>query len=78
MDCSMMRKVEKARQYASERDRFTFDSFSIKFRGSHHDHAVSFNGGGFECDCEFFHTHGACSHTMAVERMLDPMLHDGA
>ena len=76
MDYSLIGKVEKARQYADERDRFTFESFNVQFHGSNHEHTVSFNGGGFLCDCEYFKNHGMCSHTMALERVLDPMLEE--
>jgi hypothetical protein len=35
---------------------------------------VAFNDGTFKCDCEFFLTHQRCSHTMALEILLNEML----
>lgn len=78
MDTSLIRKVQKARQYAEQPDRFTFASFDVQFHGSHREHKLAYRGtSGFSCDCEYFTTHGSCSHTMAVERVLNPMLPAG-
>jgi hypothetical protein len=46
----------------------------ITFHGDNNDHHVSYDGGGFECDCEFFLTHRRCGHTMAIEILLKDML----
>jgi hypothetical protein len=35
---------------------------------------VQFEGGNWTCDCDFFTTRGVCSHTMALERVLEGML----
>ncbi|MEK7785711.1 MAG: SWIM zinc finger family protein [Chloroflexota bacterium] len=67
-------KIEKAKRYAEERHRFRFESFSVKFHGDNNDHAVSFDNGKWHCDCEYFLMHDCCSHTMALERLLDKML----
>ncbi len=75
METSLIRKVQKARRYAEEPERFTFDSFDVQFHGSHRDHNVAYRGAsGFACDCEYFATHASCSHTMALQRVLNPML----
>lgn len=74
MDYSTYNKIEKARRYSEDPSRFTFQSFSMQFHGSHRDHNVSYGDAGFHCDCEFFGTHRTCSHTMALERVLEPML----
>jgi len=74
MDYSMIGKIEKARRYAEERDRFTFKSFSVQFRGVNNNHTVAYGGDGWSCDCEYFETHGVCAHTMALERVLEPMI----
>jgi hypothetical protein len=46
----------------------------VKFHGDNNDHAVSFDNGKWHCDCEYFLMHDCCSHTMALERLLDKML----
>ncbi len=74
MDYGMIGKIEKAKRYAEERDRFRFDSFDLTFRGDNNDHRVRFESGKFLCDCEFFLTHERCVHTMALELILKDML----
>ena len=74
MDYSLIRKVQKARQYAQEPERFSFKSFDVCFHGTHHEHIVTYRGDGFHCDCEYFESHSTCSHTMALERVLGEMM----
>lgn len=75
MDSSLISKVEKAREYATRTDAFTFDDFAVQFHGTHREHTVRFTrNGGFHCDCEYSHNHSACSHIMALERILAPLL----
>lgn len=74
MDSSMISKIQKAKQYAQEPERFKFESFSVRVKGANNDHLVTFADGKFTCDCEFFMTRGICSHTMAMEELLKGML----
>lgn len=74
MHSSLIGKIEKARRYAEERDRIAFTSFTVRFRGEHGHHQVSFNDGRWQCTCAFFSERGVCSHTMALERVLAGML----
>ena len=74
MDYGMIGKIEKAKRYAEQRDRFHFKQFSVTFSGDNNDHKVSFEDGVFHCDCEFFLMRQRCSHTMAMEQILDKML----
>lgn len=74
MDYGMIGKIEKAKRYAQERDRFRFDAFELTFRGDNNDHKVRFENGRFRCDCEFFLTHERCVHSMALELILKDML----
>jgi hypothetical protein len=74
MDYGMIGKIEKAKRYAEQRERFCFDKFSVTFSGENNAHQVSFDNGAFQCDCEFFLLRGRCSHTMALEQVLDKML----
>ena len=66
--------VEKAKRYADEKDRLVFITFDVIFNGSNSSHYTSFNQGKWDCDCDFFKSRGACSHTMAMERILKGML----
>ncbi len=74
MDYGMIGKIEKAKRYAQERERFRFDQFSVTFHGDNNEHHVTFDQGQFHCDCEFFTLRGRCSHTMALEQLLDKMV----
>jgi hypothetical protein len=74
MDSGMIGKIEKAKRYAEERNRFSFNKFELTFHGDNNNHHVTFNDGAFECDCEFFITHQRCGHTMALEILLKDMI----
>jgi len=73
MDYGMIGKIEKAKRYANERERIQFESFKATIAGEHSQHTVTFDG-AWHCDCSFFQSRGVCSHTMAMERILEGML----
>ena len=73
MDSSLISKIDKARTYAVERDRVSINSFSADFRGNHNSYRVSYGDGKWQCSCTFFASRSVCSHTMALERMMDGM-----
>lgn len=70
----MIGKIQKAKRYAQERDRFHFESFSICVDGSNNDHQLTLENGVLSCTCDFYRTRGTCSHTMAMEKILQGML----
>jgi hypothetical protein len=74
MDSGMIGKIEKAKRYAEERERFRFNKFDLTFHGDNNNHHVTFDNGTFRCDCEFFVTHQRCAHTMALETLLRDMV----
>ena len=73
MDYSMIGKIEKAKRYAQERERFEFHSFKATVKGNNNSHEVAYEDGTWKCDCEFFQTRGRCVHTMALETILEGM-----
>ena len=73
-DTGMISKIQKAKRYAEEPDRISFDSFQVTFRGDHDTYIVSYDQGRWSCQCNFFASRGVCSHTMALERILGAML----
>jgi len=79
MDYGMIGKIEKAKIYAEERDRIiTFESLRAHINGDNNaPHLVEYNRGAWHCDCDFFHSRGVCSHTMAMERVLGNMVERG-
>jgi hypothetical protein len=74
MDSSIIGKIDKARKYAEEKERVSINRFSATFQGNHNSYDVSFNAGAWDCECHFFATRAVCSHTMALQRMLDDVL----
>ena len=74
MDYGMIGKLEKAKRYASQRERIHFEAFKVTFEGENNPHTVIFDGGEWQCDCDFFQTRWRCSHTMALEMILEEML----
>lgn len=80
MYSSMIGKIEKAHRYAREPERIKFENFTATFEGGHDSYTVSLTDRGWECSCHTFETHmiGTCSHIMAMQQILGPMLPDEA
>jgi hypothetical protein len=76
MDYGMIGKIEKAKRYAEQKDRIHIDSLSVTFDGENNPHTVHYLGGTWQCDCDFFRTRGRCSHTMALEMILEGMMRE--
>ena len=74
MDSGMIRKYEKAKLYAEQRDRINIQSLTVSFDGKNNPHIVELHNGDWNCDCHFFRTRNRCSHTMALEIILDEMM----
>jgi hypothetical protein len=74
MDSGMIGKIEKAKRYAQERNRVRFESFTVTFDGQNNPHTVHMQNGVWLCDCDFFKSRGRCSHSMALEIILEGML----
>jgi hypothetical protein len=78
MDYGMIGKIDKAKRYAMQRDRIHFKSFVVTFEGENNPHNVHFQNGEWDCDCAFFQSRGRCSHTMALEMILEDMIAEPA
>ena len=74
MYSSLIGKVQKAQRYAQEPDRVSFQQFSATFRGEHDRYKVDYNEGDWWCSCDHFRVDQYCSHTMAIERLLEGMV----
>ena len=74
MQSSLIGKVEKAKRYAQEKDRISFNELQVRFRGENDSHTTSYGCGKWQCSCDFFASWGRCCHTMALERILSEML----
>ena len=74
MDYGMIGKIDKAKRYAEQRDRICVEAITVRFEGDNNPHKVSLENGVWQCDCDFFQTRGRCSHTLALEMILEGML----
>jgi hypothetical protein len=74
MDYGLIGKIEKAKRYAQERERWHIQSLTVTFNGENNPHTIHLQNGAWICDCDFFKTRGRCSHTMALEDILKGML----
>jgi|GEM_PF-368078 len=77
VNSGLISKIYKAKRYAQEPERVKFIKFEVSFRGDHDTYTVKFDQGKWHCDCRFFSVRGVCSHTMALEKILGPMLRGG-
>jgi hypothetical protein len=74
MDYGLIGKIEKAKRYANERDRIHIEALTVTFNGENNPHTVHLDNGAWQCDCDFFKSRGRCSHTMALEMIMEGML----
>jgi hypothetical protein len=74
MQSSLIGKIEKAKRYAQETERVTFNTLSVKFRGENDTYETEYKDGKWHCTCRFFSQWGFCCHTMAMEKILANML----
>ncbi len=74
MDSGMIGKIQKAKRYAEERERIRLTELAVTFDGTNNPHTVKYEEGNWSCDCDFFQTRGRCSHTMALEMILEGMI----
>ncbi len=74
MQSSLIGKIQKASLYAREPERVKFEEFRTSFQGEHDSYQVSYQGGRWTCTCNFFSGWGVCSHIMAIQKIMGPML----
>ncbi len=74
MDTSMISKIQKAKRYAEEPKRVTFNSLAVIFRGDNSTYNTTLGPDGWHCTCPGFQKYGICPHTMALEKLFMPML----
>ena len=76
MNSSMIGKIEKARRYAAEPERVKITALDATFHGGHDEYTLALQDGVWRCSCHFFASqdYGTCSHIMALQRLLAPMV----
>lgn len=73
-NATMISRIQKAKEYAEEPKRVTFNALSVEFRGDNSSYTTSLAPEGWHCTCPGFQSYGICPHVMALEKMLTPML----
>lgn len=73
MDSGMIGKIQKAKRYAQERERFHLESLEIFVDGTNNQHRVTLEDGKLVCTCDFYQSREYCSHTMAIEEIMKGM-----
>lgn len=74
MDASMINKIQKASEYASQPERATFNSLTVAFQGENNAYVVSLEGDRWSCTCPGFQKYGICPHIMTLENLFKPLL----
>ena len=74
MDYSMIGKIQKAKEYAEDTSRVTFQVLQVEFTGNNNAYRVILGPDGWGCTCPGFQKYGICPHIMAMERRFEPML----
>ena len=74
MYSSVIGKVEKAKRYTEEKGRVKFHSFVAEFKGENSNHTIEYHDGGLVCSCQFFTMRNFCSHSIALQTILEEML----
>ena len=72
MDASMINKIQKASEYASQPERATFNSLSVHFYGANSSYVVGLGNDGWSCSCSGFQRYAICPHIMALETLFKP------
>jgi len=78
MHSSVYGKIEKANRYARELDRISIDGIQVTFRGDNDTHHVSLESDRWHCNCHYFESFSSCSHVLAMQKILGPMLSEDA
>ncbi len=71
-------KLDKAKRYSEEPERFALTAFDATFHGSNDAHQLAVTDGHWQCACYFFGEADACPHVLAAQRLLAPMLPSSA
>lgn len=65
-DEQFQRKIDKAKRYSTELDRFELLEDKIIIRSEHGTRTIKKDTDKYVCDCEFYQTNHTCSHIMAI------------
>lgn len=74
MNSSLIGKIEKAQRYEHEPERVQIQTLEADFQGEHDTYHIKLANNHWNCSCSFYSGYGTCSHVMAAQRILAPML----
>lgn len=66
----LLKKIEKARNYISEPERFTKRDGLIILKSEHDMRNLALRHGKWKCDCSFFQKNRICSHSIATKKFV--------
>lgn len=75
MNSSFIRKVEKAKDYALQKERVNVTDCTVRFQGENGDHTITYEAGRWHCDCDYHIGRDTCTHIMALQIMLGDIVH---
>lgn len=69
---ALIGKIEKARNYIKEPERFKFEKGKVILNSTHGIRKINKENNKFICDCPFFKEHNICSHVIAAKELSKP------
>ncbi len=66
----LLRKIEKAKKYITEPERFTINGDTVQLQSTHDTRTLIFKEGKWNCSCDFSKQYGICSHAIATEEIV--------
>ena len=78
MYSSLIGKVQKSQIYAQEKERVIISDLKATFQGDHDTYELKYEAGSWHCWCKNFVSELFCSHTMAIEKMMEGLAPGGA
>lgn len=70
----LIKKVEKAKKYLSEPQRFSRKDSKIELQSEHGIRNMSFINDEWNCSCDFYKEYGICSHAIATQEIVDKLI----
>ena len=65
----LIKKIEKAKKYIREPDRFTHKDSTVEMQSEHGVRSLMLRDGKWECNCDFFKQTKICSHSIATTEL---------
>lgn len=65
-DSTFQRKIQKAKKYILEPERFTFKDNKTIITSEHGIRTVIYKNNRYVCDCEYYKEKGTCSHIISI------------